>query len=369
MVAPPWYPIPPQGYGGIEWMMAWLAEALIDRGHDVTIIGVGEQQTRATLIPTFAEPQWPRLGDALVEFVHAAEVDRILDDLAADLAVDVVHDHSGAGPLSTRHRNAPTVLTAHGPADHRDLGRYYQLLATDAALVAISHTQRDSAPGLPWAGTVHNAIPVDEFPFQGPKDDFCLFLGRMSPEKAPDLAIKAARAAGCPIVLAAKCNERDEHRYFEQHIRPLLGPDAEWLGEVGTEQKKDLLRRARCLVNPIQWNEPFGIVMVEAMACGTPVVALRNGSAPELVDDAITGFLCDRPSELAWAIVRSDEIEPKLCRQHVADNFDVATMAAKYEAIYRTAIRTAIAARARPSRDQSRTAPRPSAPSLSWLNG
>jgi len=340
MVAPPWYPIPPQGYGGIEWMMAWLADGLVDRGHDVTIIGVGERQTRAKLISTFVEPQWPRLGEGLLECVHAAEVDRILDDLA----VDVVHDHSGAGPLSTRHRNAPTVLTAHGPADHRDLGRYYQLLAADAALVAISHAQRDSAPGLPWAGTVHNAIPVDEFPFQGPKDDFCLFLGRMNPEKAPDLAIKAARAAGCSIVLAAKCNERDEHRYFEERVRPLLGPHAEWLGEVGTEQKKDLLRRARCLVNPIQWNEPFGIVMVEAMACGTPVVAMRNGSAPELVDDGITGFLCDRPSELAWAIVRSDEIEPKLCRQHVADNFDVATMAAKYEAIYQTAI----AARARP---------------------
>jgi len=256
-------------------MMAWLADGLVDRGHEVTIIGVGAPGTRASFIPTFEEAQFPRLGECLPESLHVATAARILDDLA----VDVVHDHTCAGPLGATRRHAPTVLTAHGPATG-ELGSYYELLADETSVVAISQAQRAEAPHLPWAGMVHNAIPVDDYPFQAEKEDFCLFLGRISPEKAPDLAIKAARAAGRPIVVAAKCNERAEQSYFEERVRPLLGRDAVWFGEANQEQKKDLLARARCLIFPIQWNEPFGIVMVEAMACGTPWSRCATAPSP-----------------------------------------------------------------------------------------
>jgi glycosyltransferase involved in cell wall biosynthesis len=202
----------------------------------------------------------------------------------------------------------------------------------------VSESQRATAPQLPWAGTVHNAIPVNEYPFETDKDDFVLFLGRISPEKGPDLAIKAARAAGRRIVVAAKCNEPAEHAYFEERVRPLLGPDAEWYGHATTEEKKKLLARAGALVFPIQWDEPFGIVMIEAMACGTPVVALRRGSVPEVVADGVTGWICDHPNELAPAIERISDLDPSACRARVADRFDVSEMLRRYEAIYREAL-------------------------------
>jgi glycosyltransferase involved in cell wall biosynthesis len=348
IVAPPWYPIPPQGYGGIEWMIYWLAEGLVARGHEVTVIGAGGSQTSANFIPTYEDPPFKRIGESLPEVLHALAAAEALDDLR----VDVVHDHCLAGPLTAARRRVPSVLTAHGPLDG-EVRRYYEMLSDSLSLVAISDCQRRKAPGLRWAGMVHNAVPVDEYPFKSRKEDFCLFLGRMNAEKAPELAIEAARRAGYPIVVAAKCNEPPEKRYFEEHVRPLLGPDAHWFGEANTAQKKDLLARARCLVFPIQWDEPFGIVMVEAMACGTPVVALRRGSVPEVVEDGVTGFICDDLGELPWAIVKVDELEPKLCRQHVAEQFDVSNMVEGYEAIYRGVART-------PSHERWRIHPAPS---------
>ncbi|HZD72883.1 MAG TPA: glycosyltransferase family 4 protein [Actinomycetota bacterium] len=336
IVAPPWYPIPPKGYGGIEWMIYWLAEALAARGHEVTVIGAGGSRTSANFIPTYEDPPFRRIGESLPEVLHALAAAEALDDLR----VDVVHDHCLAGPLTAARRRVPTVLTAHGPLDG-EVRRYYEMLSDSLSLVAISDCQRRKAPDLHWAGMVHNAVPVDEYPFQSRKEDFCLFLGRMNAEKAPELAIEVARRAGYPIVIAAKCNEPPEKRYFEERVRPLLGPDAHWFGEANTAQKKDLLARARCLVFPIQWDEPFGIVMVEAMACGTPVVAPRRGSVPEVVEDGVTGFICDDTDELPWAIVKVDELEPKLCRQHVAEHFDVSNMVAGYEAVYRGVARTA----------------------------
>jgi glycosyltransferase involved in cell wall biosynthesis len=330
VVAPPWYPIPPHGYGGIEWMIYWLTEGLVARGHEVTVIGAGGSRTSANFIPTYEDPPFRRIGESMPEVLHALAAAEALDDLR----VDVVHDHCLAGPLSAARRRVPTVLTAHGPLDG-EVRRYYELLADDVSLVAISECQRRKAPDLRWAGMVHNAIPVDDYPFSNRKEDFCLFLGRMNAEKAPDLAIQAARRAGYPIIIAAKCNEPPEQHYFDQRVRPLLGPDAHWYGEATTTQKKDLLARARCLVFPIQWDEPFGIVMVEAMACGTPVVALRGGSVPEVVEDGVTGFICNDPEELPDAIRRAGELDPKACRRRASDCFDVAEMVSSYEAAYR----------------------------------
>jgi glycosyltransferase involved in cell wall biosynthesis len=338
IIAPPWYSIPPSGYGGIESMVYWLAEGLVERDHDVTVIGAGPAGTRARFLGTFADPPSQRIGQVLPEVIHALHAAELLDGLARERPLDLVHDHCAASALAASRRQAPTVVTAHGPVTG-EMADYYRHLEPGISLVAVSDFQRANVPGLPWAGTVHNATPVDSFPFESVKDDFCLFLGRMSPEKAPDLAIRAARTAGRRIVVAGKCTEPVEQAYFDERVRPLLGPDAEWFGEADAGQKAELFSRACCLVFPVQWDEPFGLVMVEAMACGTPVVALRRGSVPEVVADGVTGFVRDHPDELPAAIARVDELEPKACRQRVADLFDVPQMAAGYEAVYRRVLR------------------------------
>jgi glycosyltransferase involved in cell wall biosynthesis len=329
MVAPPWFDVPPRQYGGIEAVLADLVEALIDRGHDVTLIGVGDDRTRARFVRSWPEPLGERLGEPFPEVLHAARVARILDELD----VDVVHDHSLAGPLLAQGRDVPTIVTVHGPASG-ELGEYYRQLGTAVDLVAISDRQRRLAPDLNWRATVHNALRVDGFPFQEEKEDWVMFLGRCVQDKGMHVAIDAARAAGRRIVLAAKSSEPAERAYFEAEIAPRLGPDTEWLGEIGAETKKDLLSRAACLLFPILWEEPFGMVMIEALACGTPVVALRRGSVPEVVLDGLTGIICDEPGELPAALHEIDTIDPELCRKDVIDRFRPEVMAAGYEDAY-----------------------------------
>ena len=326
---PPWFDVPPQAYGGIESLAAELVEALIGRGHAVFMVGAGRDGTRAEFVRTYDEPPSDRIGEALPEVVHAAWLNRHLDDL--DL--QVIHDHSLAGPLGARGRKAPTVVTAHGPVTG-EIGSYYRAVGPDVSLVAISGAQRTLAPDLPWTATVHNAIKTADYACQAVKEDYVLFLGRMTPEKGAHLAIDAARAAGRRILLAGKLVESHEKEYFDAEVRPRLGPDAEFIGEVDTAAKQGLYGGAHCLAFPICWEEPFGLVMIEAMACGTPVVALRRGSVPEVVVDGVTGFVRDDPADLPAAINDAGRLDPAACRRHVEENFDIATMAAGYEWTY-----------------------------------
>jgi glycosyltransferase involved in cell wall biosynthesis len=333
MIAPPYFELPPAGYGGVEAVVADLVDALVDRGHEVTLIGAGQHGTRAQhFLSTYETGPSDQLGEPLPEVVHAAKVARMLDSLD----VDVVHDHTLTGPLLARGRRVPTVVTVHGPTSD-DPGEYYRALGETVRFVAISDAQRNSAPDLPWAATVHNSIRPGTFPFRRDKDDFALFLGRYCEDKAPHLAIDAARQAGLKIVLAGKCTEPAERAYFAREVEPRLGPDTEIFGVADATAKRDLLSRACCLLFPICWDEPFGLVVIEAMACGTPVVAMRRGAVPELIRAGRTGMIVDRPDELPGAIAAARELDPAHCREHVEACFATEVMAAGYEAVYRKA--------------------------------
>ena len=296
-VTPPWFDVPPQAYGGIELMASDLIDALVDRGHDVILVAAGYNGTKAHFLRTFKQAPSQRLGEPLPEIVHAAWAGRYLEELD----VDIIHDHTLNGPLAARGRKAPTVVTAHGPVTG-ETGTYYEKISPDVCLVAISDAQRRLGPQVTWGGTVHNAINVAEFTVQPDKDNYVLFLGRFSPDKGAHLAIDAAREAGRPILLAGKLQEPLELAYFRAEIAPRLGEHARFVGEADMRTKQKLAGRAHCLLFPICWDEPFGMVMIEAMACGTPVVALNRGSVPEVVADGVTGSFsmtrptCPRPS-------------------------------------------------------------------------
>lgn len=343
LVAPPYFQVPPTGYGGVEEVVAQLADALVARGHRVTLIGVGEPGTAADFVAVATHGAAEQLGEAFPEVVHALRVRQAIEELAATGPIDVVHDHTFAGVLNAptyRRLGIPTVLTVHGAVDG-EFGEYYRRIGASAGLVAISDRQRALAPGLNWVGRVHNAIVPQRWPLRTEKEPYALFLGRYSPCKGADLALRAAHEAGVPLILAAKCIEPIEKEFFEDCVRPLLGDRDVVFGEADSTQKRQLLAGARCLLFPIRWEEPFGMVMIEAMACGTPVVALRGGAVAEVVEHGVTGWVCETPAELPDAVRRSAALDPRECRARVERLFSVDRLAAGYEAVYRETVATA----------------------------
>lgn len=335
MVAPPWYEIPPLGYGGLEQVVAGLVDSLVALGHDVTLFGAGTRTgTKAHFVSTVDEPQFPHLGEALPELVHVTKVNQLI----GRGSFDVVHDHTMIGPLTAAQRHIPTVVTVHGPP-HGDYGDYLRHVDGGVSLVAISDAQRRSAPDLVWAATVHNGLnftgPVRSAPGRGP----VLWLARFSPDKGPDLAIQACRAAGLPLILAGKCNEPTERRYLDEVVSPLLGSDVELIINADRPTVTRLLTAARCLIMPIRWAEPFGMVMLEAMAIGTPVVALNRGAVPELVVPGETGYICTDLDDVPAALQRVTDIDPAACVRHARTAFSADLMARRYEAVFRRVTR------------------------------
>jgi glycosyltransferase involved in cell wall biosynthesis len=315
MVVPPYFDVPPKAYGGVEAVVADLVDSLCERGHHVTLFGAGIDGTRANFVPL-----WDRI-----------------QRLADTEGIDLVHDHTFAGPLNApayANLGLPTVVTVHGPVQD-DCYRYYKELGQECSLVAISDRQRALAPDLPWAGRVHNALCPDQWPFETEKQDYALFLGRFSDDKGPHLALDAAHAAGMPLILAGKCSEAPEKAYFEEFVRPRMTDQDQMFGLADAAAKRKLLSGAKCLLFPIRWEEPFGMVMIEAMICGTPVVALRGGAVSEVVVDGVTGRICDDPAELPAAIAEVQTYDPAVCRKHVVDNFSADTLGRGYEQVYR----------------------------------
>jgi glycosyltransferase involved in cell wall biosynthesis len=337
VVAPVWFPVPPTGYGGIELVVSLLADGLVESGHDVTLFASGGSVTKANLISPMPEPPDPReLGNAWYDGYHALTSYMQMDGF------DVVHDHAGiVGPICGAMLNGspPVVHTLHGPWTPQTR-LFYSKAGRHVHLVAISDAQRADNTEIPYIGTVHNGIDLSSYPFQEKKDDVLVYIGRANPDKGPNEAINIARRAGLPLQMLLKASEQPEREYFEHEIEPLLASDIELHENVSHEKKVDMLGRACAMIFPIRWPEPFGLVMVEAMACGTPVVTTNWGAAPEVVDDGITGFRRDGDDDLVAAIGAARRLDPAACRRRVDELFSAQAMVRGYEAVYERTVET-----------------------------
>jgi glycosyltransferase involved in cell wall biosynthesis len=335
VLSPVWFPVPPSGYGGIEWIVSLLADGLADAGHDVTLFASGDSRTRAKLDAIFDRAPSARIGQTFWELQHA------LNCFARHEDFDVIHDHTGlmglaiGGLLST-----PLVHTVHGPVSGQPGDLYEQVvrMAPNARLVSLSMSQRAPRPQLPWIANVPNALDLSFYPFRPERGDYLLFLGRMSPDKGAHRAVAIALETGLPLKIAGKCAEPAEQEYFDHYVRPHLGADREYVGEVTHGEKVELLQHARATLFPISWEEPFGLVMIESMACGTPVIATRWGAVPEVVDHGRTGIIVNEWREMEDVLEAADELDSDVLRREVEQRFTPERMVADYVAAYEAAL-------------------------------
>jgi glycosyltransferase involved in cell wall biosynthesis len=333
-VAPLFESVPPQLYGGTERVVSYLTEELVRQGHEVTLFASGDSRTAAKLVAACPRALWrdPSCRETLPHHVRLMEL--VFQDVSR---FDVIHFHCDYLhlPLLRRHP-CPSVTTLHGRLHVPDLvpllHEYPQ-----APLVSISNDQRRPFPSANWQATVYHGLPRDLHTFRERPGDYLAFLGRLSPEKRLDRAIAIARAAGMKLKVAAKIYP-EERDYFKETLEPLLQESRRWvefLGEVGGPAKDEFLGNAHALLFPIDWPEPFGLVMIEALACGTPVIGWRNGSVPEVLDDGVTGFVVDSVEEGARAVGRVARLSRRTCRQAFEQRYDAARMARDYLEVYR----------------------------------
>jgi glycosyltransferase involved in cell wall biosynthesis len=335
IISPVWFAVPPRGYGGIEWIVSLLADGLVESGHDVSLFASGDSRTKARLESVYPQAISHLIGRSLPELNHALAC----YERAADF--DVVNDHSGLlGAALGGAVETPVLHTVHGPLDG-EAGPIYERIARYApsvGLISLSMNQREPKPDLPWAANIPNALDFSLYPVQPHRGDYLLFLGRMSPDKGAHRAIAVAREAGLPLKIAGKRREPKEREYFEEFVAPHLVGDIEYLGEVTHGEKVELLQEARLTLFPIEWAEPFGLVMIESLACGTPVIATRWGAVPEVIEDGRVGFIVDDYRQMAAKIEEADDIDPLECRSYVEDRFSRGRMVADYVAAYERAV-------------------------------
>jgi len=328
LIAPPWFAVPPSGYGGVEWVVSNLAEGLVARGHDVTLFASGGSVTKARLVSTYERPPSEQIGDWVIE------APALMDAYQRASEFDIVHDHSLLGLTMAPLIPGPVVHTVHGPmiAAVRPL---YERLCGRVQTVAISNHQRGTFPAGLDATVIHNAVDAASYPLGAGKGDYLLFVGRMCAEKGILPAIEIARRADKRLMVVAKINEAPERAYFDDVVRPALdGVPFEFLEQPPHKVKAQAYAEAYATLFPIDWPEPFGLVMIESMAAGTPVIAFRHGSVPEVIEHGKTGFICDNLDEAVAAVERVPEIDRNACRQHVIANFSVERNVAAHERLY-----------------------------------
>jgi glycosyltransferase involved in cell wall biosynthesis len=334
-VAPLFESVPPRRYGGTERIIAYLIDGLVELGHDVTLFASGDSQTRAQLVPV--RDQALRLDPHPLKSQIAAHL-AMLDEVRrrAD-QFDVIHFHLSHFLHFPFFEDMPekTVTTPHGRLDYKDLAGAYRRWPR-FPMISISHNQRRPLPQANWVGTVHHGLPLDLYrPIERRAEaGYLAFLGRLSRDKRPDRAIEIARRSGMKLRIAAKVGE-DDRAYFHEKIEPLIdGVAVEYLGEIGEGEKADFLGNAAALLFPIDWPEPFGLVVIEAMAFGTPVVAWNNGAMGEIVDDGVTGYIVDSIGDAVAAVGEAAKLDRKLVRAAFEKRFSATRMARDYAAIY-----------------------------------
>jgi glycosyltransferase involved in cell wall biosynthesis len=335
ILSPVWFPVPPTGYGGIELVVSLLTDGLVDAGHDVTLFASGDSLTKAQLAYTYERAPSELIGRSLPELRHALTCYARADDF------DVVNDHSGmpAAALGGALRT-PVLHTVHGPLDG-EAGPTYECIrrvAPQVGLISISLNQRRPRPDLPWAANIPNAVDLSLYPCKPHPGDYLLFLGRLSPDKGAHRAIAVAMELGMPLKMAGKKREPREEQYFAEFVQPHLGHGIEWLGEVSHGTKVELLQDARATLFPIEWEEPFGLVMIESMACGTPVIATRHGAVPEVIEHGRSGLIVDNYRQMTTALEEADALDPLECRRYVEERFAPERMVSEYVDAYEAAV-------------------------------
>ena len=335
MVAPPWYPLPPRGYGGTELVVHLLHTELRRLGHNVTVFGAEGSEAGVTML---ADAAWSHdLGGPAERPREATYLARVYAAMS-DQRFDVIHDHAGFdGLLLAIHSGlAPVVVhTIHGELVE-PMCTLYKEVHTRARLCAISLSQAASAPALKLAGIVHNAVELPTAPASVNHERYLIEVARITPDKGQHLAIQVAQRSGRKLILAGKVERNEEGlRYFEEQVEPFLSPTIEYYPNVAGAQKARLISRAAAGIFPLLWSEPFGLAMVECMVAGTPILALRSGSTPELIEDGVTGFLAEDVDELVAAANRIDEIDRVRCAQVARERFSPRHMAERYLSVYR----------------------------------
>lgn len=330
-IAPLAEPVPPEMYGGTERVVSLLTEELVRRGHQVTLFASGDSETAARLVSVTREALRLRPDDVDPNLHLMLELGLVFERAQQ---FDVIHSHVDYFGLPfARLVRTPVLTTLHGRLDLPGLRTIYERYDT-APLVSISDNQREPIPGANWAATVYNGTDLNSFTFREEVGDYFAFVGRICPEKNVEGAIAIARRTGVPLRIAAKVDPVDVD-FYESVIKPLIdGRHVEYLGELGDVDKDELLGSARALLFPVDWPEPFGLAMTEAMACGTPVLALRRGSVPEVVEDGVTGFVRDSEEDLADVADEVTTLSRRACRERVERYFSVEVMTDGYEAVY-----------------------------------
>jgi len=345
IIAPPWIPVPPPRYGGIELVVYNLAEGLTALGHEVLLFAPKESSVSCKLFPYLEQHQFCfGLESSLQEKIFVGELaGKYAHAMAAYERVDIIHNHM----LSRRPVNIdiPVVHTLHGPANEATIKKCVELSKDpNHNFVAISNKQKENhcilSNNINFIGTVHNSIDVKSIDWSAKKEDFFLFVGRVNWEKGLELAIRVASKANINLVMAIKMSEDFEKEFYRNEIKPLIDKYPKGLllklhEDLPREMILDLYRRAKCTLFTSQWEEPFGLVMIESMACGTPVIGLRRGAVPEVIVDGKTGFVVDDEDEMVRAIKNIDKIKPQDCRKHVEENYSREKMVENYIAVYK----------------------------------
>ncbi|ASN18895.1 glycosyltransferase family 4 protein [Arthrobacter sp. YN] len=327
LIVGPWFTVPPHKYGGTERVVDALACALVEAGHEVLLATASDSTCPVPMVPGLDVSDPDGMGTSLSELHHVIKAYAGLQD------VDIIHDHTLAGPLyAHRPPGIPVVTTIHGPLTQRTADLYRDM-ALNTAIVAISHDQCSGVPDLPITAVIHHGIDLSQVSVGGGKGGYACFVGRMCPDKGLLEAVAVARQAGVPLRIAAKMHSPDEKRFFDEVVEPMLGPNEDFLGELSDPEKYELMGDAYVLLNPIQWPEPFGLVMIEAMATGTPVLATPMGAAPEILTHGVNGFLASS-REMAGYIDAVAGISRDACRRSVEENFTAARMAADHLELY-----------------------------------